>query len=124
MCKPAFACRYPDLAPDALARDMTLGKLLSMRSGHACDHENPTLPGNEDVIASAGGDIDARILRLPSASRAGERYAVYCSVDFHLAGALTAMPANDRLPAMFDRWIAPPIDFGSRHWNLAPDRQG
>ena len=121
---PAFARRYPGLAPDPLARDMTLGDLLSMRSGYACDDEDPEMPGNEDVIAEAGGDINARILALPSVSRAGEGHPVYCSIDLHLAGATAATVAGDWLPAMFDRWVARPLDFGRYHWNLTPTGEG
>lgn len=121
---PVFARRYPRLTPTPLAGDMRLGDLLSMRSGYACDDDDPAMPGNEDVIAEAGGDIDERILKLPSLSRPGEGYAIYCSVDFHLAGATAATLAGDWLPAMFDRWIARPLDFGPYHWNLTPTGEG
>lgn len=119
-----FAHRYPGLTPTPLARDMSLGDLLSMRSGYACDDDDPAMPGNEDVIAEAGGDIDERILKLPALSRPGQGYAVYCSVDFHLAGATAATLVGDWLPAMFDRWIAQPLDFGPYHWNLTPTGEG
>lgn len=121
---PAFARRYPGLTPDPLAARLTLGDLMSMRSGYACDDDDPAMPGNEDVISETGGDIDARILRLPSVTPAGEGFAVYCSIDIHLAGAMTAMVAGRWLPDMFDRWIARPLDFRDYHWNLTPTGEG
>lgn len=121
---PLFSTKYPRIRPNSLVKDLRLGDLMSMQSGYACDDENAAMPGNEDTVMAKGGDIEARILNLPSLTPPHKGYAVYCSIDLHLAAASLAQKTGRWLPDMFDTWLARPLDFGPYSWNLTPNGEG
>lgn len=104
---------------------ITLAHLMTHTSGLACNDNDEASPGSEDTMQSQTAQADwwKYTLDLPMQNEPGARYA-YCSAGMNLVGgALTA--ATDRwLPALFDRTIARPLQFGPYAWNLAPNGEG
>jgi CubicO group peptidase (beta-lactamase class C family) len=63
------------------------------------------------------------MLDLPMAHEPGERYA-YCSGGINLAGGALTTATGEWLPALFDRTVARPLQFGRYHWNVMPNGEG
>ena len=121
-----FSNDDPDRNLDPRKKMMTIENLITMTSGYNCDDENPKAPGNEDVVMAQKGrpDWTGYIVGLPMISTPGGRRAVYCSVDIHLAGASASRATGIWLPALFDEYLAKPLDFLTYHWDLTPTDQG
>jgi CubicO group peptidase (beta-lactamase class C family) len=62
-------------------------------------------------------------LDLPMAYEPGTHYA-YCSANINLVGAALTAATGEWLPALFDRTIARPLQFGAYYWNLMPNGEG
>ena len=106
---------------DPRKRSMTLEHLLMMRGGHFCNDSNPDAPGNEDAMQEQEKERDwyRFILALPMDRTPGEK-TIYCSIDAHLAGGVTAKIAGEPWIELFDRLVARPLQFDTYHWFLAP----
>ncbi len=68
-------------------------------------------------------DWTQRTLNLPIAFEPGTHYA-YCSMNINLAGAMLSQTTGEWLPALFDRMVAQPLEFGRYFWNLQPNGEG
>jgi len=112
--------------PDPRKDRITLGNVMAHTTGLACDDnaESPS-PGGEDVMESQRAQLNwwKFTLDLPIVHEPGERYA-YCSGGISLTGAALTMATGEWLPAIFDRTIAEPLQFGSYYWNLMPNGEG
>lgn len=103
---------------------ITLAHLMTHTSGLACNDNDENSPGNEDVMQSqAVGNWVKYALDLPMQHEPGKRYA-YCSAGMNLVGGGLSAVTGEWLPALFDRTIARPLQFGAYAWNLAPNGDG
>ena len=116
----------PFANPDPRKDRITLAHVMTHTTGLACDDnaESPS-PGGEDVMESQRAQLNwwKFALDLPIVHEPGERYA-YCSGGISLTGAALTMATGEWLPALFDRTIAKPLQFGSYYWNLMPVGEG
>ena len=116
----------PFANPDPRKDRITLAHVMTHTTGLACDDnaESPS-PGGEDVMESQRAQLNwwKFTLDLPIVHEPGERYA-YCSGGISLTGAALTMATGEWLPALFDRTIAKPLQFGSYYWNLMPTGEG
>jgi CubicO group peptidase (beta-lactamase class C family) len=121
----AMAPRGPFANPDPRKARVTLGQLLTHSAGFACDDNAEVSTGNEDMIESdrAHPDWTKVTLDLPMQFEPGAHYA-YCSMNISLAGAVLSQVSGEWLPALFDRTVARPLQFGAYHWNLMPTGDG
>jgi len=115
----------PFANPDPRKAQITLAQLLTHSSGLACDDNDDASPGAEDAVQSQKGQPNwlKFTLDLPMAHDPGALYA-YCSPGINLAGGALAASTHTWLPALFDRTIARPLQFGPYFWDLAPDGEG
>jgi CubicO group peptidase (beta-lactamase class C family) len=116
----------PFANPDPRKERITLGHVMTHTTGLACDDnaESPS-PGGEDVMESQRAQPSwwKFTLDLPIVHEPGERYA-YCSGGISLTGAALTLATGEWLPALFDRTVAQPLQFGSYYWNLMPNGEG
>lgn len=116
----------PFANPDPRKDRITLAHVMTHSTGLACDDnaESPS-PGGEDVMESQRAQLNwwKFTLDLPAVHEPGERYA-YCSGGISLTGAALRMATGEWLPALFDRTIAQPLQFGSYYWNTMPNGEG
>jgi CubicO group peptidase (beta-lactamase class C family) len=115
----------PFANPDPRKQRITLGHLLTHSAGFACDDNAAISPGSEDAIEADRTHPDwARVtLDLPMQYEPGAHYA-YCSMNINLAGAVLTQATGQWLPALFDRTVAQPLQFGPYYWNLAANGEG
>ncbi len=68
---------------------VTVGNLMSMTAGYACDDNDDASPGNEDTMQSQTAQVDwyRYTLDLPMLFAPGTR-ALYCSAEINLLGAI------------------------------------
>ncbi len=121
----ALAGRGPFANPDPRKSRITLGHLLTHSAGLACDDNADASPGNEDMMESdrTYPDWTKRTLDLPMSFEPGTHYA-YCSMNINLVGAALSEASGEWLPALFDRTVAKPLQFGRYYWNLIPNGEG
>jgi CubicO group peptidase (beta-lactamase class C family) len=93
---------------------ITIGDLLTMRSGLACDDRDAASPGNESTIYDAPDWIDAA-LSLPMASDPGTE-SHYCSVGVALAGRIVERAAHTSLPDFAQRVLFDPLGIRRTDW--------
>ncbi|MDQ3743022.1 MAG: beta-lactamase family protein [Acidobacteriota bacterium] len=110
---------------DERKRRVTVGNLLSMSSGLACDDDDDNSPGNEDTMQgqTAQPDWYKYALDLPMAHEPGER-ALYCSAGINLLGGVIANTTRKWLPDFFYENFARPLDIHTYHVNLTPTGDG
>jgi CubicO group peptidase (beta-lactamase class C family) len=120
----AFQGGAPFANPDPHKQRITLGQLLTHSTGLACDDNGDAAPGNEDVMQSQRAQPDwyRYTLDLPVTHDPGEHYA-YCSATMNLAGGVVAAVEHAWLPALFDQWVAVPLQFQRYYVNLMPTGQ-
>ncbi|MEO1483670.1 MAG: serine hydrolase domain-containing protein [Myxococcota bacterium] len=109
---------------DPRKREITLGHLMSYSSGLDCDGVRPS-QGSEDAMWSQKREANLWrfTARLPLIYDPGTRYA-YCSGSINMAAASITAKSGLPLYETFDRLIAEPLNFGTYHWNLAPNGEG
>lgn len=117
----------PDL-PDAWRThpsksSVTIGHLLSMSSGLACDDNDEKSPGQEDRMQEASEDWYGYTLALDSENEPGTKGA-YCSAGINLAGLALASSTKRWIPEFFDKELARPLQISTYYFNLMPDGQG
>jgi len=122
---PLFASLGPFDHPDPRKPRITLAQLMTHTSGLACDENDDSSPGNEDLMQSQHRQPDWRrhTLDLPMAHDPGTTYA-YCSAGMNLVGAALAASTGRWIPELFDQAIARPLGFGVYYWNLTPTLDG
>jgi CubicO group peptidase (beta-lactamase class C family) len=120
-----MAPRGPFSNADVRKSRITLGHLLTHSAGLACDDNSGSSPGDEVAVQADKTRPDwAKVtLDLPMAHEPGTRFA-YCSMNTNLAGATLGQKTGEWLPALFDRQIARPLQFGPYHWNLMGNDEG
>ncbi len=112
--------------PDPRKDRITLAHVMTHTTGLACDDnaESPST-GGEDVMQTQRAQPNwwKFTLDLPIVHEPGERYA-YCSGGISLTGGALTYATGEWLPALFDRAIAQPLQYGSYYWNLQPTGEG
>ncbi len=119
---PLFT-EYADIQNvDDAKRAMTVGDLMSMTSGLACDDTNDDSPGGEDKMQGQRGQRDwyRYTLDLPMVQAPGADEAVYCSAGINLLGGVVRQATGRPLTALFHEWIADPMQMRGYHLNLTP----
>ena len=114
----------PNLFPadiDPRLAATTVEHLLTMSAGFACDDNDPSLPGHEDVMQSQREEPNWHryALAVPMARESGEK-SVYCSMKSHLLGAVLSHETQRWLPDLFRDLVARPLDIRRYHLNLTP----
>jgi CubicO group peptidase (beta-lactamase class C family) len=106
---------------DARKERMTVGDLMTMASGLACDDNDDSSPGNEDTMQSqpAGTDWYRYTLDLPMTSEPGT-HAVYCTAGINLLGAIVQTATRTPLDRYFHDRFAVPMQFGAYNMWLMP----
>ena len=110
---------------DPRKQRITLGHAMTHTTGLACDDSGDPSPGSEDTMQTQDGQPNwwKFTLDLPMAFEPGTHYA-YCSGGISLAGGALTLATGEWLPALFDRTVAKPLQFGSYYWNVMPDGEG
>lgn len=106
---------------DPRKQTITIGDLLTHRSGLACYDGDSASPGNEDRMWSdaVGGDLHGFIAALPLTAPPGTRYA-YCSGGINLVGAALAKVTSQSVLDLLETSLAGPLHFGAHYWNTMP----
>jgi CubicO group peptidase (beta-lactamase class C family) len=104
--------------PDPRKAAITVGDLLSMRTGLACDDRDPSSPGNEQLIYSKP-DWGRFTLDLPMAAAPGT-VARYCSGGVHVAARLVERAVGEDLLAFARRTLFEPLGFKNYKWPYQP----
>ena len=106
---------------DRRKRAITVGNLLSMSSGLACDDDDDASPGNEDTMQSQTSQPDWYLyaLDLPMQYDPGTR-AAYCTAGINLLGAVVARATHRPLEDYFYERFASPMRFGRYAMWLMP----
>jgi CubicO group peptidase (beta-lactamase class C family) len=101
---------------------LTLGHLMTMTSGYACDDNDDSSPGEENHMQQQTEQPDwyKYALDLPMLSDSGGEHAIYCSADINLVGGALRNATQVWLPEFFDEYFARPLRFHSYHLNLMP----
>jgi len=105
--------------PDALKARLTLGDLLTMRPGLACDDHDDRSPGRETALYETPDWVKAT-LDLPMATAPGTA-AHYCSGGVAVAGRVVERAVGTSLPAFADTALFRPLGIapGTWRWNYA-----
>jgi CubicO group peptidase (beta-lactamase class C family) len=103
--------------PDPRKARITLGNLLTMRPGLACDDYDAKSPGNETRIYEEKDWVKAA-LDLPMASDPGT-VAKYCSAGVKVVGRMTERAVRQRLPDFAQAALFGPLGIrrGDWRWN-------
>ena len=118
---------FPDYANlknvDDAKRAITVGHLMSMSSGLACDDNADDSPGGEDKMQEQQEQRDwyRFTLDLPMTQAPGADKAVYCSAGINLLGGVVRQATGRQLTDLFRDWIAEPMQMRGYHLNLTPD---
>lgn len=106
---------------DARKEAITVGNLMAMSAGYACDDNDESSPGNEDRMQSQSAEPDwyRYTLDLPMLFAPGTR-ALYCSAEINLLGAVVARETRQHLTDYFDARFARPMQFRSYGMWLMP----
>jgi CubicO group peptidase (beta-lactamase class C family) len=115
----------PFANPDPRKDRVTVAHAMTHTSGLACDDSGVPSPGSEDVMQTQREQPNwwKFTLDLPMQYEPGEHYA-YCSGGISLTGGALTMATGEWLPALFDRTVAKPLQFGSYYWNVMPNGEG
>lgn len=104
---------------------ITLAHLMTYTSGLDCDGNSSSSAGTEGKMWDQTDEPNYWLFtaQLDLLHEPGKRYA-YCSGSANLVGA--SLAAFDERPVhqLFDDLVAKPLDFGSYHWPVSPNRQG
>ncbi len=108
---------------DPRKQQITVGHLLSMTSGLACDDNDDQSPGNEDRMQGQQAQRDwyRYTLELPMAKSPGGGQAVYCTAGINLLGAIIGRTSGMWLPDFFDAHVAQPLQMHDYYINLMPN---
>lgn len=107
---------------DARKQRMTVGDLLTMASGLACNDNDDASPGNEDAMQRQppGTDWYSYTLDLPMTHDPGT-YAVYCSAGINLLGAVIQTQTHVALTDYFQQRFAAPMQVQTYNmWIMPP----
>jgi CubicO group peptidase (beta-lactamase class C family) len=111
----ASALRYAAFAnPDQRKAAITLGDLLTMRPGLACNDYDATSPGRETVIDESPDWVRAT-MDLPMVTDPGT-VAHYCSGAVAVTGGLVERSVGEPLPRYAQRHLFGPLGIPRDHW--------
>lgn len=99
--------------PHPQKQALTLGDLLTHRTGLACDDWDPASPGNE-TRAMEAADWVKYFLDLPVAAARGTT-ARYCSAGVWTAGRMVEIATGEPLPAYAQRVLFDPLGIRAEH---------
>jgi CubicO group peptidase (beta-lactamase class C family) len=116
---PFYRGYAPFANDDPRKNRLSVGNLLTMSSGFACDDNDDDSPGQEDRIQATQHDWYRATLDLPLAYDPGSR-ALYCSQAMNLLGGVVAGATHAWLPAFFHTAFAEPLGFGAYHMPMMP----
>lgn len=116
---PFYRAYAPFENDDPRKARITVGDLLTMSSGFACDDNDDDSPGQEDHIQETARDWYRATLDLPLAYDPGSR-AVYCSQGMNLVGGVLTGATKTWLPEFFDTAFAQPLQFGRYYVPMMP----
>ena len=118
-----FPADQPVNHSDQDKRAITVGDLMAMRSGLACDDNDGDSPGGEEAMQRQHEERDwyRYTLNLPMTQAPGAEKAVYCSAGINLLGGVVRNATGRRLTDLFQDWIAGPMQMRGYHMNLMPD---
>ncbi len=114
---------YKEFAnPDERKKKITLGNVMSMTSGLACNDYDDDSVGNEDRMQNQSQQPDwyKFTLDLPMARDPGGKQAQYCSAGMNLIGGVVRNGSGQWVPDFFHEHLATPLQFGPYHLNLTP----
>lgn len=100
--------------PDQRKAAITLGDLLSMRPGLACNDYDATSPGRETVIDESPDWVKAT-MDLPMVTDPGT-VAHYCSGAVAVTGRLVERSVGEPLPRYAQRHLFAPLGIPRDHW--------
>lgn len=108
---------------DRRKQAITVGDLMDMSSGLACDDNDDASPGGEDKMQRQHVERDwyRFTLNLPMAQTPGADQAVYCSAGINLLGGVVSHATGRPLTDLFQDWIAAPMQMRGYHLNLMPN---
>jgi CubicO group peptidase (beta-lactamase class C family) len=113
---------YRNYAPfahdDARKARITVGKLLTMTPGLACDDNDDESPGQEDRVQQTP-DWYRTTLDLPVVSDPGTK-AVYCSQGQNLIGGVLTATTHTWLPAFFHDAVARELQWRDYYVPMMP----
>jgi CubicO group peptidase (beta-lactamase class C family) len=109
---PVYRTLRPGLTGlPARKQTLTLEHLLTMSAGFDCD-DSGERPGDENTITDQDTDPDwSSIILGVDMVRDNGTAAVYCSMKPYLAGLMLAKLSGRPLEALFQDWLAKPLDF-------------
>lgn len=108
---------YADYAnPHPQKQALTLGDLLTHRTGLACDDWDPASPGNESRLGDTEDWIKS-FLDLPVVAERGT-VARYCSAGVWTAGRMVERATGQPLPAYAQRVLFDPLGIRPGRWNV------
>lgn len=118
-----FSSGEPIEHVDRDKRAMTIGDLMAMQSGLACDDNDDKSPGGEEAMQRQHDERDwyRYTLNLPMVQAPGAEKAVYCSAGINLLGGVVRNATGRRVTDLFQDWIAGPLQMRGYHLNLMPD---
>jgi CubicO group peptidase (beta-lactamase class C family) len=104
--------------PHPQKQALTLGDLLTHRSGLACDDWDPESPGNESRLMESADWVKA-FLDLPVAAERGTT-ARYCSAGVWTAGRMVERATGEALPAYAQHMLFDPLGIRAEdvRWNV------
>ena len=110
--------------PDQRKRDLTVGHLITMSSGLACDDGDSNSPGHEDRMQNQDAQPDLYVftLDLPMVREPGEA-GIYCSAGINLVGGMISEAVGMSLARFFHESLAEPLQFAHYRMNLSPSNR-
>ncbi len=100
--------------PDPRKARITVGDLLSMRTGLACDDRNPSSPAGETFLYEKA-DWARYLMDVPMTADPGT-LARYCSAGPHLAGRIVEHVTGERLIDFARKKLFEPLGFRNYRW--------
>lgn len=110
---------WPESRGSAIG-DVSIGDVLTMRSGLAAFDEDPASPGNEDKLDEATDPL-AFLRAVPRADPPGARYR-YNSLTAYTAGVVVAKATGGTMADLAKSSLFGPL--GITRWNWAADTAG
>lgn len=109
--------------PHPQKQALTLGDLLTHRTGLACDDWDPSSPGNESRLGETEDWVKS-FLDLPVAAERGTT-ARYCSAGVWTAGRMVEIATGEPLPAYAQRLLFDPLRIRGEdvRWNTTLSRE-
>jgi CubicO group peptidase (beta-lactamase class C family) len=115
---------FPEYKPfanwDERKDKLTLGHLMTMTPGLACDDSDNASPGEEGRVQAQPGDWHKYTLDLPLVREPGGTTAIYCSASLNMVGGVAAKVSGKWNADLFYEYIARALQFGTYHLNLMP----